>query len=125
MTADEVLIRLWPDARSCSHARQVVRNFCFSRGLADVAYEAELLTSEVVTNAVRHSDGMLTILIVRANESLAVTVSDNNAEVPNLPVVTPNVLADGGRGLLVLDALAGDWGIAPGPSGKTVWFRLP
>ena len=54
-----------------------------------------------------------------------VVISDNNAEVPNLPVVTPDVLADGGRGLLAFDALAGDWGIAPGPSGKTAWFRLP
>ena len=125
MTRDEVLIRLWPSPQACSDARHAVRDFCFSRGLADVAYDAELLTSEVVSNAVRHSDGMLTILVVQANNSLAVTVSDNNAVIPTVPVIGTDALAEGGRGLRVLDALAGDWGITPGSNGKTVWFRLP
>lgn len=125
MTRDEVLIRLWPGPQACAHARHAVREFCFSRGLSAVAHDAELLTSEVVSNAVRYSDGLLTILIVRANDSVAVTVSDNNAAVPEVPVVMPGVLTESGRGLRVLNALAGDWGIAPGRNGKTVWFRLP
>lgn len=125
MTRDEVLLRLWPTAESCTHARHVVREFCFSRGLGNVADDAELLTSEVVSNAVRHTDGMLTVLLVRAKDTLAVTVSDNSAHLPDIPADRPDVLADGGRGLVVLDRVAGDWGMALGSSGKTVWFRLP
>jgi sigma-B regulation protein RsbU (phosphoserine phosphatase) len=125
VSRDEVVVRLWPTAQACSHARQAVRDFCCTRGLHGVADDAELLTSEVVTNAVRHSEGMLTMLLVHMNDTLAVTVRDNNAHVPQLPPDMPDPLAEGGRGLAVLNCLAGEWGIAAGNVGKTVWFRLP
>jgi anti-sigma regulatory factor (Ser/Thr protein kinase) len=125
MTRDELLIRLWPTPQACTNARHAVREFCSSRGLDDLAYDAELLTSEVMSNAVRYSDGMLTVLLVHAHESLAVTVSDNNAHVPSMLSDLPDELAESGRGLAVLDSVAGDWGMAPGDAGKTVWFRLP
>ncbi|MEU6062268.1 ATP-binding protein [Streptomyces sp. NPDC047097] len=34
-------------------------------------------------------------------------------------------VATGGRGLVVVDALAADWGVVPGPTGHTVWAELP
>ena len=120
-----MLIRLWPTAQACRHARNAVREFCSSRGLSDVADDAELLTSEVVSNAIRHSDGMLTVLFVRANNTIAVAVSDNNPQVPSIPTAAPDVLAESGRGLTVLSNIAGDWGMSPGSGGKTVWFRVP
>jgi anti-sigma regulatory factor (Ser/Thr protein kinase) len=120
-----MLIRLWPTAQACRHARNAVREFCSSRDLADVADDAELLTSEVVSNAIRNSDGMLTVLLVRANNTIAVAVSDNNPHVPSLPATAPDVLAESGRGLTVLSKIAGDWGMSPGSGGKTVWFRVP
>ena len=124
-TGDELLIRLWPTAQACPHARHAVREFCVSRGLADVADDAELLTAEVISNAIRHSDGMLTVLVVRANDTIAITVSDNNPDVPSIPANPPDGLADSGRGLTVLANVAGDWGMSPSDGGKTVWFRLP
>jgi anti-sigma regulatory factor (Ser/Thr protein kinase) len=124
-TPDELLIRLWPTAQACTLARNAVREFCSTRDLADVAYDAELLTSEVVSNAIRHSDGMLTVLLVCANNTIAVAVSDNNPHVPSLPAAAPDVLAESGRGLTVLSNIAGDWGMSPGSGGKTVWFRVP
>lgn len=33
--------------------------------------------------------------------------------------------AEGGRGLLIVSALADTWGNSPGGRGKTVWFELP
>jgi anti-sigma regulatory factor (Ser/Thr protein kinase) len=126
VTRDEVLVRLWPTPGSCPRARDVVRQFCSARGLAAIAEDAELLTSELVTNAVRHSDGMLTMLIARAGKSLAVTVSDNSTDgVTGEAARLPEVMDESGRGLFVLASLAGDWGVAPGAHGKTVWFRLP
>lgn len=125
MTRDEVVLRLWPTAQACTQARHAVREFCFTCGLDDIADDAELLTSEVVSNAVRYSDGMLTVLLVHAKDTIAVTVRDNNAEVPTIAADTPDLLAEGGRGLAVLNSLAGDWGVTPGRVGKTVWFRLP
>jgi anti-sigma regulatory factor (Ser/Thr protein kinase) len=125
MTRDEMLIRLWPTPQSCTRARHAVREFCSTRGLDDLAYDAELLTSEVMSNAVRNSDGMLTLLLVHAHDTLAVTVSDNSVELPSRRPVRDDELAESGRGLTVLDTVAGDWGMAPGGAGKTVWFRLP
>ena len=125
MTRDEVVIRLWPTAQACTDARRAVRDFCFTRGLDEVADDAELLTSELVSNAVRCSDGMLTVLLVHANDALAVTVRDSNTQLPSRSPQMPEPYAEGGRGLAVLDSLAGDWGISPGDVGKMIWFRLP
>lgn len=88
-----------------------------------------MLTSELVTNAVRYTDGMLTVLIATAGRSLAVAVSDNGADGVNRlscdPAERPDLMDEHGRGLLLLASLAGQWGVTPSAHGKTVWFRLP
>jgi anti-sigma regulatory factor (Ser/Thr protein kinase) len=126
MTRDEVLLRVWPRPGSCLQARHVVRQFCSTRGLTDIAADAELLTSEVVTNAVSHTDGMVTILLAHVGDSLAVTVTDNsNDGMTGGAPTLPHDMSESGRGLVVVAALAGAWGVSRGSRGKTVWFRLP
>jgi two-component sensor histidine kinase len=92
---------------------------------ADVAHTAELLVSELVTNAVVHGTGMVRLVIDCADHCLSVTVSDDD---PAQPAIQPErLMSDGGRGLLMIESLAGSWGVKPrgdGP-GKDVWFRLP
>jgi two-component sensor histidine kinase len=91
---------------------------------SDTAHTAELLVSELVTNALTHGRGTITVRLEHGASGLLVTVCDDEPSHPEVPPQVP--LALGGRGLRMVDVLAVDWGITPdsdGP-GKGVWFRL-
>ncbi len=103
-------------------ARQHVWRFC--SGLPrDVVEVAALLTSELVTNAVRHAKGSIRLRMRREPTALHVEVDDDSAE----PPVAMNVdaTAIGGRGVILVDRLAAAWGVVTRHGGKAVWFRLP
>ena len=84
-----------------------------------------MLTSELVTNAVRHGRGAITLRVVHTGRCVTVTVADQGAD---LPVLRAHDLASmSGRGIQLVDALAADWGTEPvgaGRPGKKVWFTL-
>jgi len=119
------VLRLQPSVQAPSVAREAVRQAAGSRYAADVRDAAELLTSEIVTNAVTHGSGMVTVVIECEDGALAVAVGD---DAPSLPVVRPEETLDvGGRGMQLVQILAGEWSVqrrADG-DGKVVWFRLP
>lgn len=52
-------------------------------------------------------------------------MTDDNAGLPLGRDADPQLLDERGRGLLVVDAIASDWGTTRQGSGKCVWFRLP
>jgi anti-sigma regulatory factor (Ser/Thr protein kinase) len=87
---------------------------------------AELLTSELVTNAIRHGSGEVTLVMHCSDGVLAISVSD---DAPAMPFVAADeeALAVGGRGVRMVQRLAQEWGVTPRDSGpgKVVWFRLP
>ena len=108
-----------------SRARGVVRSFAADLVPDEVLGTAELLVSELVTNAIRHGTGPVRLAIDCVNSHLSVTVCDGDPGVPRIQPERP--LAESGRGLRMIDALAGEWGVSrcsTGP-GKGVWFRLP
>jgi anti-sigma regulatory factor (Ser/Thr protein kinase) len=88
--------------------------------------DALLLTSELVTNAIRHGRPEVTLVVALAPSALTVIVTDTSPDLP--PVVPRNPHPDSltGRGLVIVDALADQWGITPQPArpGKAVWFAL-
>jgi anti-sigma regulatory factor (Ser/Thr protein kinase) len=91
----------------------------------DVSQTAELLVSELVTNAITHGRGIVTVSIDCTDHSLSVTVSDDE---PTEPKLQPErLMAMGGRGLRMIESLASSWGVKQREdgSGKDVWFRLP
>jgi anti-sigma regulatory factor (Ser/Thr protein kinase) len=93
---------------------------------ADLRDLALLLTSELVTNALRYGNGGGIRLTVRQTQhALRVEVHDANPEAPEL---SPNLdgTAEHGRGLHIIDSLATRWGhtSSADPAGKTVWFEL-
>ncbi|MFC3690113.1 ATP-binding protein [Aquipuribacter hungaricus] len=83
---------------------------------------ALLLTSELVTNAVRYGRGLVTLSVRTEPPSVRVVVHDGN---PDLPTMGPDdETAEGGRGLRLVDTLATRWGAETGDEGKDVWFEL-
>ncbi len=88
---------------------------------AGVVEAAEVMTSELATNAIRHAQTGFEITI-DVGEELRVEVRDDGAGEPTPR--TPELREPTGRGLLIVHALAADWGVIPGASGKTVWFTL-
>jgi anti-sigma regulatory factor (Ser/Thr protein kinase) len=84
----------------------------------------ELLTTELVSNAVRVDAGAVTTSFSRVGDSLRVEVHDNGGGWPVKGHPQP-LDENGGRGLLIVDALADAWGAEADPDrGTTVWFEL-
>jgi anti-sigma regulatory factor (Ser/Thr protein kinase) len=87
--------------------------------------EAELLASEVVTNALIHGDSDVDIHVRGYPERVRVEVRDSD---PHLALPVSLGLAEdeaeGGRGLVIVSAMASAWGNSPSGRGKTVWFEL-
>jgi anti-sigma regulatory factor (Ser/Thr protein kinase) len=123
--ATHEVIYLEPSRSAPAQARRVVRQVLDHVTSEDVTDTAELLVSELVTNAITHGKGMVTLSIDCADDLLSVTVGDDEPTVPQLQ--PERLMALGGRGLRMIDALASAWGVNPrvGSPGKDVWFRLP
>jgi anti-sigma regulatory factor (Ser/Thr protein kinase) len=84
---------------------------------------AVLLTSELVTNAIRHEAGGTVVLVLTcAWDQLRVEVHDTSRAEP-VPVNAP-ADAEAGRGLMLVTSLSDDWGCYRTPAGKAVYFAL-
>ncbi|MFJ2111807.1 MULTISPECIES: ATP-binding protein [unclassified Streptomyces] len=92
----------------------------------DSAEVAELLMSELVTNALVHTETGAVVTATVADSHLRVEVRDFVAALPHrlLPDRPAPDDATHGRGLALVRSLADDWGIRARPVGKVVWFEL-
>lgn len=106
---------------ACSSARTVIRDVLPQWGLGDLVPTAELLVSELVSNALRHASGPLRLTLERVSD-LRCLVSDGTADLPRPAEAGPE--DECGRGLTLVDTLAARWGCEGGPEGKSVWFEL-
>jgi two-component sensor histidine kinase len=123
--ATHEVLDLEPSGFAPAQARRLVRDVVAPLVPPDVAHTAELLVSELVTNAITHGTGTVHISIDCANHCLSVTVGDDE---PTIPEMQPErLLSMGGRGMRMVEALASAWGVTPRADGggKDVWFRLP
>jgi anti-sigma regulatory factor (Ser/Thr protein kinase) len=89
-------------------------------GRGDLVEVAVLLTSELVTNAIVHAGSDLVVSVRRGGDRARVAVHDQEITPPRRR--EPGL--DGGRGLALVEALAGSWGTFPHGEGKAVWFEL-
>jgi anti-sigma regulatory factor (Ser/Thr protein kinase) len=119
----EVLV-LEPSERAPALAREHTRRIGQSWP-TDYLDMVLLVVSEAVTNAVRYGEGRVELSIRVTSDRVRIEVSDAN---PDPPVRRGRYdgLADGGRGLHLLDALTDAWGTHPlgVGSGKVVWLQL-
>lgn len=81
----------------------------------------ELLTSELVTNAVRHAHSTARVAVELVGPRVRVSVTDDGPGVPTTGHPSPD--AESGRGLELVDSLAEQWGVTTLEVGKTVWFE--
>lgn len=103
-------------------AREFLRESLATQKLDGFGELSELLTTELVTNAVRHARSAPTVRVSMDEECLRVEVDDGSTSVP---VVRPRDPARAfGNGLLLVATLSTDWGVDLHAHGKTVWFEL-
>jgi anti-sigma regulatory factor (Ser/Thr protein kinase) len=98
-----------------------LREFLDACDADDLAPTAELLTTELVTNVVRHAVTPLTVDLAWNDPTLRVEVRDGSSIVPavsELPAV------NAGYGLHLVRNLARDWGVNTSDDGKAVWILL-
>ncbi|WP_377289902.1 ATP-binding protein [Planomonospora corallina] len=111
-------------------AREWARELLDGRVAAPVLDDVVLLLSEVVTNAVTHSDsgrtadGRVVVWMVRAPEAVHVEVADGGSAVSAPAVRVPAADEDSGRGLWLVDLLSAAWGSHRDAIGGSVWFRV-
>ncbi|MDX2702589.1 ATP-binding protein [Streptomyces sp. PA03-6a] len=115
------------DLPAVADVRRLLREALRSWGVPDLADTAELLTTELVTNALRHTDrgAVLTVtLLPGGDHRLRVEVRDFTTRHPRLRA--PSDRRTSGRGLLLVQSLADAWGVRPDGdgTGKIVWFEL-
>ncbi|MFI1364046.1 ATP-binding SpoIIE family protein phosphatase [Streptomyces griseochromogenes] len=113
--------RLGTDPREVARSRRLVRDRLLDWNLPHAVETAQLLVSEVVTNAVRHGGGDRIGLRLVRTDALLCEVTD---EEPGLPAMLGAGPADEtGRGLRVVSRLAREWGASATGHHKTVWFE--
>jgi anti-sigma regulatory factor (Ser/Thr protein kinase) len=109
---------------AASVARLFVRVLCEEWGVGVVGDVAELLCSELVTNAVLHARSGVELEAARTAKSLRIDVRDmgpGHIEPGAQPAPSE---AEGGRGLAIVASLANSWGVEKSSLGKSVWFTL-
>jgi anti-sigma regulatory factor (Ser/Thr protein kinase) len=116
-----------------SRARQAVAGALPHHLWPHLADDLGLLTSELVTNAIRHGaqsedDALVELVLWPADGHYWLAVSDPGAGCADgtLKPRHPGAEAEAGRGLLLVDALAAAWAVVPRPSrGTSVIAGLP
>lgn len=126
-------IRLPHTTAAVPVARALIRT-ALSDGAAPAADSdtAELLTAELVANAVEHTDGEdpIELVVELLPGGCQVEVHDRRPAGPGElicpePGEEPDPWQEHGRGLLLIRALSDDCGHRPTAHGKAVWFTLP
>ncbi|WP_431952109.1 SpoIIE family protein phosphatase [Actinacidiphila sp. bgisy167] len=112
---------LEPRAQTAGRARRLVRQALGRWKLQPLAEAAELLVSEVVTNAVRYAERPITLRLLRT-DVLRCEVGDDAPTLPRMRHAQPQ--DEDGRGLYLVNRMAQRWGATRLSAGKVVWFEM-
>ncbi|MFB7931655.1 ATP-binding protein [Streptomyces sp. NPDC056039] len=111
---------------SARHLRRILRVYLIAWEMSELCDPACLALTELVANVVRHTDDRrATVLMTRRPDGRGVRVEVTDT-CPRPPLSTAvDELAEGGRGVLIVEAVTDRWGWDPLPDrpGKTVWFE--
>jgi len=115
-------LQLPPDHAAAARARRFVSEAMRAWGFDEASPDAELLVSELVTNAVLHARSATRVTIERDDTRVRISVCDDSPARPRLRDYGPDAVT--GRGLVIVDRLARRWGVDPSDAGKCVWFEI-
>jgi len=91
-------------------------------GLSDASFTAELVVSELVTNAIRYGAHPIRLRLIHDESTLICEVSDTSHTAPHLR--RAKTWDEGGRGLLLVAQLTQRWGSRHTADGKTIWSEI-
>ncbi|NGO09825.1 SpoIIE family protein phosphatase [Streptomyces sp. HC44] len=111
-----------PDPALVARARKYVVEQLDVWGLDEAAFAAELVVSELVTNAIRHGSPPVRLRLIQGDATLICEVSDGSSTAPHLR--RAKTFDEGGRGLLLVAQLTERWGSRHTDDGKTIWAEL-
>ncbi|MEU3982064.1 SpoIIE family protein phosphatase [Streptomyces sp. NPDC026672] len=115
---------VWRVPEAVRHARRFTRRTLRSWGVPEEHSDAvQLVVSELVTNALVHTDGQVRLDLTLVNHRFRVAVADTS---PRSPVKPASIgwEATGGRGILLVEAMSATWGTVPVSGGKQVWADI-
>ncbi|UXY31475.1 SpoIIE family protein phosphatase [Streptomyces sp. HUAS TT20] len=115
---------VWRVPEAARHARRFTKRTLRAWGVpADDLDTVLLVVSELVTNALVHTDGQVRLDLTLVNHRLRVAVADAS---PRTPMKPTNIgwEATGGRGILLVEAVSVAWGTLPVSGGKQVWADI-
>lgn len=107
---------------SIASVRRFAVAACLAGGLAALCDTVALLVSEVATNALVHGAGEVQVRVSASGRVLRVEVEDGSPRMPERRRAEP--LAEGGRGLDLVEQLSVGWGVYREGAGKVVWFEV-
>ncbi|MDT0390302.1 SpoIIE family protein phosphatase [Streptomyces dubilierae] len=114
---------VWRVPQAVGQARRFVRRTLRSWGVTEDHDAVLVVVSELVTNALVHTDGRVRMDLTLINNRLRVAVADASPRTPVRPT-SIGWEATGGRGILLVEALSATWGTLPVSGGKQVWAEL-
>ena len=104
--------------RSRQRVAETMPETCLAR-----AHDVQVITSELVANAVEHARTNIEVRLRRCGASLRVEVDDDGDGWPMLG--EPGLLEERGRGLLIVEASSDRWGVdRSAGDGKTTWAEI-
>ncbi|KOV72093.1 PAS/PAC sensor protein [Streptomyces sp. AS58] len=114
---------VWRLPEAVRHARRFTRRTLRAWDATEAADAVLLVVSELVTNALVHTDGQVRLDLTLFNGRVRVAVTDGSPRTPVRPT-SIGWEATGGRGLLLVDAMSASWGTVPVSGGKQVWSEI-
>lgn len=107
---------------SAGEARRFVESVLTEAGLDHLAYVATMLVSELVANAILHTNTPVSVVLSPDHDRVRVEVHDGS---PQLPMRKHySTMSGTGRGLVLVERMSSVWGAEPTEDGKVVWFEL-
>lgn len=117
----DIELELPREPAAAAQARGIVRDRCAERLEGELLTDAELLVSELVTNALRHGHGRMLMRLALDEARLLVEVVDEGSGFER-DLRRRDFDDVGGRGLAIVEAAASRWGVHEGTT--HVWFEL-
>lgn len=120
---DRLAADLAPVTGAARRSRELITEACGRWDRPALAGNACIVATEMVNNVVAHVHTPMRVMLARHGDTMTVAVRDGSTVMPRFGGPVP-ATSYGGRGLLLIDTIAAQWGHLGLDDGKVVWARL-